>query len=279
MKRSIDQLVLLGTGTPNADPTRAGPALAVVVGGRPYLVDAGPGIVRRAAAACAAGIAALAPPHLDSLFLTHLHSDHTAGLPDLILTPWVLGRARPLRLFGPAGTGAMARHLQRAYAEDVRERLEGLEPANPTGHEVEVEEIVPGPVFEDDRVRISAFSANHGSWPALGFRFESEARTVVVSGDTAPYPAMAENYAGCDVLVHEVYSDAGLQTRSADWRAYHANVHTSAAQLAELASQVRPKLLVLTHQLWWGASEAQLLAEVRAGYDGKVASGRDLDVF
>ena len=125
-------LVLLGTGTPNADPDRSGPAVAVVVNGTAYLVDAGPGVVRRAAAAARRGISALAAPRLDRVFLTHLHSDHTVGLPDLLLTPWVLERERPLEVFGPRGTAEMTRHLVAAYDADIRRRIDGLQPQNPT---------------------------------------------------------------------------------------------------------------------------------------------------
>src|SRR5437016_5754294 len=120
------RLVLLGTGTPNADPERSGPALAVVVNGSAYLVDAGPGIVRRAEAARQKGIAALTQPNLKIVFLTHLHSDHTLGLPDLIFTPWVLDRTAPLEVYGPRGTKAMTAHLTAAYIEDVHVRLDGL---------------------------------------------------------------------------------------------------------------------------------------------------------
>src|SRR5829696_9057925 len=118
-------LVVLGTGTPNADPERLGPALAVVVRGVPYLIDAGPGVVRRAAAAERAGISGLAPRKLGTVFITHLHSDHTVGLPDLIFTPWVLERTAPLQVYGPAGVASMVRHLELAYAEDVRVRVDG----------------------------------------------------------------------------------------------------------------------------------------------------------
>ena len=267
------EVILLGTGTPNAEPERSGPAVAVVTGGGAYLVDFGPGIVRRAAAA------GLDPTKLNRAFLTHLHSDHTAGLADLILTPWVLGRGEPLRLFGPPGIGSMTDNVLAAYAEDVRERLEGLEPANRTGWRVRTTEIEPGVIHDDEHTRVEAFPVRHGSWPAFGYRFVTADRTVVVSGDTAPTETLVEAARGCDVLVHEVYSAAGLENRPPEWRRYHKSVHTSAVELAGIAEKARPGLLVLYHQLLWGATEAELLAEVRAGYDGGIAFGNDLDGF
>ena len=114
------QLVILGTGTPVADPDRSGPAVAVVYNDRAYLFDAGPGVVRRASAASAKHhIAALETPRLRNAFLTHLHSDHTLGLPDLIFSPWTLGRKEPLELFGPPGTKAMVDHIEAAWREDI----------------------------------------------------------------------------------------------------------------------------------------------------------------
>lgn len=279
-QRGRMQVVLLGTGTPNAEPDRAGSSLAIIVDGRPYLVDMGPGIVRRANAAYQAGIEALAMPNLTMAFLTHLHTDHTLGYADLIFTPWVLERHAPLTVYGPQGTQAMTDHLLAAYQADVRERTEGLEPANPSGYQVRVHEIEPGLVYEDERVCVVVFQANHGSWPAYGYRFESADRTVVVSGDTAPTDALVERYAGCDVLIHEVYSTAGLAARPPAWQRYHASVHTSTAELAAMAQAVQPGLLVLVHQLTWGVGEDALIAEIRAaGYRGDVVSGRDLDVI
>lgn len=278
------ELILLGTGTPNAEPDRSGSALAVTVDGEPYLVDFGPGVVRRANAAYLAGVQALALPNLTRAFLTHLHSDHTAGFPDLILTPWTKGRTAPLAVYGPPGLAAMAEHLLAAYAADIRERLEGLEPANATGHQVEVTEIAPGPdapwpVYRDDRVSVSAFPVQHGRWPAFGFRFETADRTIVVSGDTAPTPDLPAYYQDCDILVHEVYSLAGFAKRTPEWQHYHSNVHTSTRELAALANQIRPGLLVLVHQLHWGVSDAELVAEIQADYHGDVVSGADLDRF
>jgi ribonuclease BN (tRNA processing enzyme) len=271
--------MLLGTGTPNADPERSGPAVAVIVNQTPYLVDFGPGVVRRAAAACEQGIQALEMPRLNRAFVTHLHSDHTAGYPDLILTPWVLGRRQPLEVYGPVGLQAMTDHILAAYEADIRERLQGLEPANDQGYKVRVKEVEPGWVYEDKNVRVEPFEAQHGSLAAYGYKFYAPDRVIAVSGDTAPREGLAEVYRGCDLVIHEVYSWAGLERRAEEWRAYHSSVHTSSRELAEIASQARPGLLVLYHQLFHGVTEAELLREVEEGYEGKVVSGRDLAVY
>ena len=279
MPQGNSKLVLLGTGTPNAEPTRSGPSVAVAVGDRPYLFDFGPGVVRQAAAAFEKGLRALAPPRLTRAFLTHLHSDHTIGYPDLILTPWTLGRREPLAVFGPPGLRAMTDGILSAYREDIRERLEGLEPANEAGCQVDVTEIEPGLVYRDEHIEIEAFAVHHGSWPAFGYRVTAPDRVFVISGDTAPFPDWERVYAGCDVLVHEVGSAVGLVERTAEWQAYHHAFHTTTEQLADVASIAKPRLLVLTHALTHGVSEEDLLAEVREGYNGSVLLGRDLDVF
>jgi len=274
------QLVLLGTGTPNADPNHSGPAVAVVVDDVPYLVDSGPGIVRRAAAAEEKGVTGLAMPNLSRVFITHLHSDHTVGLPDLIFTPWVLGRTEPLHVYGPPGVRSMVDHLEKAYQEDVRVRLDGLEPANTTGYKAEVTEIAPGEVYKDERVRVTAFAELHGAWKyAFGFRFDTPDRSIVISGDTTPNPKLIEVAKGCNVLVHEVYSATQLARRDPVWRRYHKSAHTSTYELAAIANQVQPKLLVLYHQLYWGATDADLLREIGKAYHGRVVSGKDLDVY
>ena len=276
----VTQVVLLGTGTPNAEPDRAGSALAIVVNDTPYLVDAGPGIVRRANEAFEKGVEGLAVSNLSTVFLTHLHTDHTVGLPDLIYTPWVLERESPIVIIGPAGTEAMAEHLVLAYQGDVRVRVEGLEPANPTGHQVDARDVEPGVVFQDGNVKVTAFDVSHGEWSqAFGYRFETPDRTVVVSGDTRPVESIVEFCSGCDILVHEVYSQARWELRREDWKRYHAASHTSGVELGELAARADPALLVLTHQLLWGATPEELLAEVRQGFGGNIAYGRDLDVF
>ena len=273
------QLVLLGSGTPNADPRRCGPAAALIAGNQAYLVDFGPGVIRRAAAAAENGCQALEPARLTRAFATHLHSDHTAGYSDLLLTPGVLGRREPLEVFGPPGLEHMTRHLLEAYRDDLHERINGLEPAKPEAYVIHAHEIEPGPVYQDENVCIHAFPVRHGSWPAYGYRFETADRTVVISGDTAPVEDLLLYAQGCDVLLHEVYSVQGFKKRTPEWQAYHAAMHTSAYELGETAAQVRPGLLVLYHQLFWDVDEQQLINEIRTRYDGPVVSGKDLDVF
>ena len=278
------RLVLLGVGTPNADPERSGPATAVVVDDRAYLIDAGPGVVRRAAqAARDRGIDALAPARLDRVFLTHLHSDHTVGLPDLLLTPWVLDRPDPLEVYGPPGTAAMMEHIGEAWAEDIHIRRDGLEPrdANRDAYRSVVHEVMPGLVYQDDLVKVWAIAVPHGSWEhAYGYRFEGPDRTIVISGDTSPTEALADACDGCDILLHEVYSAERFAGRPPEWQRYHRAFHTSTTELAALATRAHPRLLVLYHQLFWGTDDEGLVREIRAaGYAGYVRSGRDLDVF
>jgi len=274
------QIVLLGTGTPNADPDRSGPATAIVVNDTPYLIDFGPGVVRRAAAAFRKGIKGLEVKNLSRAFATHLHSDHTAGLADLILTPWVLERAAPLEVYGPQGIAAMTDHILEAYREDIDIRLRGGEPSNKTGYKVVAHEIKPGVIYKDANVTVKAFRVDHGSWrEAYGFRFETADRTIVISGDCRPSQSIIENCNGCDVLIHEVYSTTGFAKRPPEWQKYHSRYHTSSRELAELANKARPGLLVLIHQLFWGTSEEDLLKEVRRSYSGKVVSGHDLDIY
>jgi ribonuclease BN (tRNA processing enzyme) len=271
---------MLGTGTPNPDPDRQGPAVAIIAGETPYLVDCGTGVVRRAAAAALHGVSALDPAKLGRVFVTHLHSDHTLGYPDLILTPWMMGRERPLEAYGPSGLREMTDNILRAWQQDIDIRTNGREHENRTGYKVNVHEIQPGQVYQDDNVRVTAFAVLHGSWKqAFGYRFDTHERSIVISGDTVPTEAVVKACNGCDVLIHEVYSQAAFEHRSPAWQQYHSHFHTSSKELGRIASEAKPALLVLYHQLLWGGTEEQLLEEVRQGYSGKVVSAHDLDVY
>src|SRR6202022_2819975 len=144
------RIVMLGTGAPGPDPVRSGPATAIVVKGTPYLVDFGPGVVRRAAAAYQKGVVAFGPGvnNLQTVFLTHLHADHTAGYPDLILTPWIMGRKAPLEVYGPKGIKAMTKHVLKAWELDIINRVRGAGNTPAAGCVVNVSEIEPGLIYE-----------------------------------------------------------------------------------------------------------------------------------
>ena len=283
------QVVLLGTGNPPADPDRSGPATAIVVNGTPYLIDFGAGVVRRAKSAVVdRGVAALDPVKLRVVFATHLHSDHTVGYPDLILTPWVLGRRVPLEVYGPSGIAHMTEHVLEAYREDfaTRSKDRGLFTvgAFPEGHAVNAHEIKPGVVYKDGNVTVTAFATKH-AMESYGYRFDTPDRSIVISGDTNPSPATIDACRGCDVLIHEVLTHEWLAKRR-DFQAYAAQFHTTTSQLTELAKQAKPGLLILYHaSLSWRpavdaerSSPATLLDEM-SKYPGRLVVGRDLDVY
>ncbi len=275
-------VVLLGTGTPGSEPDRSGPSTAIVAGGNAYLIDAGPGVVRRAsAAAIVSGLAALQPANLRVAFFTHLHSDHTLGYPDLILSPWVLGRAEPLRVYGPPGLESMTTALLEAYREDIRARVEGPERLRRDQLDVQTHEVEPGLIYDDDVLRVEAFAVPHGTWDhAYGFKLTTADRTVVISGDTGPFDGLADIAAGADVLIHEAYGAEGLRDRDAEIQRYHAAVHTSAVKVGEIAARAGVGMVILHHQLHLGGEpEKDLVEQVRLSFDGDVAYGHDLDVF
>lgn len=274
------RVVVLGTGTPAADPERWGPAVAVVVNDRAYLVDCGPGVVRRAAAAEKNGIAALKAKELGIVFITHLHSDHTLGYPDLIFSPWVLGRKKELEAYGPHGLKSMTSNIEKAWAEDVRVRRRGLEQGNATGYKVNVHEIGPGVVYRDENVTVTAFLVKHGIWKeAYGYTFVTKDRKIVIAGDTAPTDAVVNACDGCDVLLHEVYNPHGDELKEAHWKEYFRTFHTSPAELGEIGRRARPKLLVIYHQILEKLPEADLAEQVGHEYSGNWVMAKDLGVY
>jgi ribonuclease BN (tRNA processing enzyme) len=287
------RVVMLGTGTPLPDPDRSGPSIAVVVGDKAYLFDAGTGVVRRAAAATRQkGISALEPRRLRVAFLTHLHSDHTLGLADLILTPWTMGRTEPLELWGPKGTRAMVDHILAAYHEDIAIRTTGLEGSNATGYKVNVHEIEPGDLYKDGNVTIKPFLVKHGEWKqALGYRIEAPGTIIIYSGDTSPTESLVENCHGCDYLISEAYTLASFDLISPHWQTYRRAYHSSTRELGDIATRAKPRLLILTHRGNAGCdqshaagclesgSEEQMMKEMKQYYSGNVVAAHDLDVF
>ena len=276
---SKTRVVMLGTGNPAPLPDRSGPATAIVVNDTAYLVDFGPGVVRRSNAAFLdKGIQALEPVKLRVAFVTHLHSDHTVGYPDLIFTPWTVGRRLPLEVYGPKGLKAMTEHLLEAYRADIETRTnpEGNQRGFPEGHKVNAHEIGPGVVYKDANVTVTAFATKH-AMESYGYRFETRDRTIVISGDTSPTQATIDACRGCDVLIHEAHTPAWLATRPETFQQFAAKYHTTTPELAELASKAKPRLLILYHHA--SLSPEELYDEMRARYSGHFVVGRDLDVY
>ena len=277
------RIVLLGTGTPRPDPKRSGPATAIVVNGTAYLVDAGPGVVRRAQAAVDNGIKGLAVASLQTAFITHLHSDHTVGLPDLIFTSWVQGRHVPLQLYGPPGISEMAKHILLAWQADIDIRTKGLERRDGTGATVEAHDVKPGRIYQDANLAVTAFPVRHGDVPAYGYRFDTADRSVVITGDTSPSPEVIDNCRKCDVLIHEAYAEDYRPADMAGWIAYRAKHHTTTTQLGELAAKAQPGLLIVYHRGIGPAgreiSDQRYLEEIGRTFKGRVVIGQDLEVY
>jgi ribonuclease BN (tRNA processing enzyme) len=282
------KVLMLGTGTPIPDPDRSGSAVVIVVDTFAYLFDAGPGVMRRASAAGRAGLTMWAPsgfrgqpnPRFEKIFVTHLHSDHTMGLADAIFTPWIQGRRAPVDVYGPPGLAVLVESILAGNMEDIRERV--ASPAGPSadGWRAKPHEVPPGEVFRDARITVRAFRVPHSEWPnAYGYRIDTPDRSIVISGDTRESDAVATACNGCDVLIHEVYSDSGFKAVPPDRQPYHAGAHTPATGAGRVATKGRAKLLVLTHLLFFGAPEAVMLREASSTFAGRVVVAKDLDTY
>jgi ribonuclease Z len=269
-------VITLGTGTPVPNPERSGPATAVVVGRRVFLFDAGAGVMRRIAAA------GLPIDGVTAVFISHLHSDHTLGLPDLMLTSWVMGRSTPMSLHGPPGLRRMTDHLVAAWGEDTVVRVKGLERGRPGGYRVDARETTGGVVYDSADVTVTAIRVPHGEWEhAFAYRVDAGGRSIVISGDTRPSEALERAASGVDVLIHEVYPETRIATENRPggelWPRYLREVHTSDRELGKLAASAKPGLLLLTHVLFMGAGEQEVLEGVRrGGFTGRVVIAKDL---
>ena len=277
------KLLILGSGTPNPNPERSGSAYAIVTNGQSYLVDFGPGVIRRASAfspSWGGEFESMEIQNLNYAFLTHLHSDHSAGLADLILSPWVLEREEPLNLFGPRGLKRMADKITDAYQIDIDYRINGSQPSNLEGYKTKVTEIAEGIIYEDRYIAVEAFENNHGDFKnSFGFVFTTKDKKIVISGDTAYSQKVIEKSKEADILVHEVYSEKGFKEKTKDWQIYHKAHHTSAPDVGKIASMSKPKKLVLSHILFWGNSKESIVEEVKSNFDGEVIIAEDLMVI
>jgi ribonuclease Z len=267
-------LTLLGTGCPQVDADRYGPASLVRRNGRAYLVDCGSGVTQRLVAAGSGGAA------IDALFLTHLHSDHLVDLFQLVISSWHQGRDRPQRVFGPPGTRRFVEATLAAWRPDLEQRIAHERRPSTRALEVEVTEYAEGPLLDEDGLRVAAVAVAHQPVKyAYGFVFEADGMRLVFSGDTAYCPALIAAAQGADALVHECFIHREMKpspSRTPEGMAAVASYHTLSHEVGKVAREAGVRCLVLNHFVPVRFDKAALLAEVRRDYEGPIVIGEDL---
>jgi len=278
------KVTLLGTASPQPRTDRFGPSTLIEAGDQKLLIDAGRGVPIR--------LRQLGIPlsKIDVLFLTHYHSDHTSGIPDLWLTGWLPPpygrRTTPFRVIGPVGAKALMSGLESAYALDIKIRLED-EKLPPDGIRIEAGEFTAdGVAYEKNGVKVIAFTVDHGPAikPAVGYRIEYEGHAVTISGDTR-YDANVIKYGtGVDLLIHEVASVRPELLSNIFMQRVMAH-HTTPEEAGQVFSQAKPKLAAYTHIVLLSSATVpeptldDLVAETRKAYGGPLEVGEDLMSF
>ena len=269
------KITLLGTGCPQCDPDRLGPASLVQHGSRQLLIDVGSGATQRLVAAGSSGRA------LDAVLLTHLHSDHIVDLFQLVISSWHQGRDRPQRIYGPEGTRGFVDGLMALWRPELEQRIAHELRPSTAALEVEVFEIAAGEVLRLDDVTVRAVAVDH--FPvkhAYGFVVEADGTRAVFSGDTAPCPALVAAARGADLLVHECFihgimrPEPGL--RSEAGLANVARYHTASSEIGKIATGAQVRCLLLNHFVPTTFDKDAVLAEVRRDYRGPALIGEDL---
>lgn len=276
------KVVVLGTGTPVPNGERAGSSIAVIHNDEAYIFDIGAGVVQRAIQAYEQyDIEALYPTKINHLFLTHLHSDHILDFPELLGTYW-WRRESQIQVFGPTGTQAMSDGANAMLAKDTQTRLQDKSPVtNREAYRANITEFdEAGVVFDENGITVEAFPVTHGDWDlSYGFKITTPDKTIVMSGDTSYNDEVKRQAEGADILFHEAISHEGWQNLSEEWQAYHQYAHSLTTEIAELAEEAQPDLLVLYHVLHYGAPIEGVVDEVKQHYTGEVVLAEDLAIF
>jgi len=270
------KVTLLGTGAPAPVMDRFGPSILIEAGDQKLIFDVGRGALQRLAQI------KVKQREIQGVFLTHLHSDHVVGFPDLWLTGWVNGgRDTPLLVWGPKGTVKMMSHLEQAFEYDIKIRLYDDRPL-PEGVVIESKDITEGVVYEKNGVKVTAFDVDHKPIkPAFGYRIDYAGRSVVLSGDTRYSENLIKYAAGVDLLIHEAVAPEVLKRiRNNDERAKTIiEHHTTPEQAGGIFSKTKPKLAVYSHIVPPSATEQDLIPPTRKTYSGALELGEDLMVI
>ncbi len=278
---SSTKVVMLGTGTPVLEAGRAGSSIAVVVGGEAYLFDMGGGSVQNAIIAHQKmGIEELAPERIKYVFFTHLHSDHTLDYSVLAQTYWWRKEFK-IQVFGPKEFVTIDKGMNMMAMPDIEFRMSSQQPVKRKDKDLaDVQIIKEGIVYKSELIEVEAFLVPHGEFKtAYGYKVTTPDKTLVISGDTAFSEKLIQKAKGVDILLHEVINGDRLKKISQSWQDYHLSYHTTTSQLAEVAKQAKPGLLVLYHVLFLGESSEEVVKQVTRDYEGKVVLANDLDVF
>jgi ribonuclease Z len=269
--QTLFKVTLLGTGDPRPTITRFGPSILVQAGTANLLFDCGRGATMR--------LNQIKVEQIDGLFLTHLHSDHVVGIPDLWLTSWVMGRNIPFRVWGPVGTRQMMSHLEQAYSFDIHMRRDVDQHLSPQGVQVEAKEIAEGVVYESGGVKVTAFTVDHALVkPAFGYRVDYAGHSVVLSGDTRFSENLIRFAKGTDVLIHEVIDPeayaALVNSYTPEQKARVVAHHTTPEEAGRVFTQVAPKLAVYSHIV--PSDVPDVVPHTRKTYSGPLEVGEDL---
>ncbi len=273
------KLTVLGSGYVEPLADKYGASILVEAGEEKLLFDAGRGTATRLRQL------GVGYESVDKLFLTHLHSDHVVGIPDLFLTGWVLGRrTSPLRIWGPAGTEHMAHHLVEAYEFDIVIRSEKHTSYPAAGARIEATEFEEGVVYEANGVKVTAFTVDHGLVsPAFGFRVDYRGRSIALSGDTRPSDNLIKHASGVDVLLHEAFAPVAYAAAHPEFPQTVIesvqNVHTTPRQAGEVFAAVNPRLAVFYHIDPGEAFARELRNVARESFDGPLEVSDDLTVI
>jgi len=275
------KVTLLGTSTPNPLPDRFGPSTLVEAGNERLLFACGRGATIRL-------WQLRIPLGTVKLFITHLHSDHTVGIPDLWLTgfaPLPYGqRSSPFAVYGPKGTAEMMSYMEKAYAADIENRREFIPNFSPQQVAISAKDIDEGVVYEQNGARVTAFRVKHADLKdAFGFRVDYRGHSVVISGDMAPNENFIKYARGADVVIHEVgVARPELLEKDPGVRQMLATHHSSPEDAARDFARIKPKLAVYTHftrprrEDIPEVSIEEILSRTRAIYSGPLVAGEDL---